>query len=273
MVFNPVLPQGGFHTLSEAQIAEWNRRAEVKDVEMAKIRKLLLWQRGLEEDGKTPLPKPDAAEEQRLLTTDLRAPLREARADRAAIRQRLSDRQGAADRAQAHLDLMKSELAELEAVVADGSRIAADELAERLRSAAVGPLTRAVASTHDLGPARQAVEVAERALDTITGEVEAIGREHAAAQHRVDLCIDGAMKADALRCARRIEMLEAEAAQERVNLQAAGYARVPFTASMQEAVTFKRPELLPPPPASTVHWQDYRARLDEDPDAELKQGD
>jgi hypothetical protein len=92
------------------EVAEINKRLEAK---RAQIRADAMRAIGRHPDG-TPMPPGDLAEETRLTTSDLRAPLAEAIAERHQIALRVADRKDAAERAQQHLDAAMAELASRE---------------------------------------------------------------------------------------------------------------------------------------------------------------
>ena len=98
------LPIGGYSArqLSDDERDTWNRQAEAR---RAAIRASAMLAIGRDPDGH-PLPSPDAGEEERLATADLRAPLRQAQLERRQISLRLVERRDVAARACAHLESM-----------------------------------------------------------------------------------------------------------------------------------------------------------------------
>jgi len=103
---------------------------------------------GKDEHG-NPLPNPDEAEEERWSAADARGVLREAQALRQQAAERLADRNEILERAAADLERETAELRALEEVAAEGSRIAADDLTERLRAGNVAGLTAYVQAAAD----------------------------------------------------------------------------------------------------------------------------
>jgi hypothetical protein len=142
------------HAPTEAEIAEMNAAAERRREE---IRISSLAMIGLDPDGR-PLPSPDAAEEERLATADLRGALRQVQVERREVALRLVDQQKAVERAQQHLDAAKGEVTSLEDRSIAGDRLAAAELADRFRSGTVEMLVIEAPVTSNLDQACRAVE-------------------------------------------------------------------------------------------------------------------
>jgi hypothetical protein len=120
------------------------------------------------------------------------------------------------------------------------------------------------------------VERAQAALDTLRGEAEATRQELALAQHRVGLCVLDVVKGELLAIAGEIGEHERAAAVLRANLDAAGYVtgslqrrrgwgRI-FTTTMLAALRHQSPAR---PPAPSVDWEAFIAKLYDDPEAEL----
>jgi hypothetical protein len=264
--------------LSDEERAQWEHEAEAR---RAKIREDALRMIGRDADGR-PFTPADAGEEKRLASADLRAPLREAIAEREQITARLADQKSAVDRAKLHLDTARTALAQIEDAEAKGSRLAADQLIAQFRSGALEAAvieTRDPATTSTLDQARRAVEVAQRALDKLSAEASSTQRELAIAQHQVGRCALDVVKAELLRIGAEVATHDHAAAQGRANLEQAGYvtanlarrhnwptARI-FTSSTLAAM---HPAPMDRPPPACVNWNGFINRLMDDAEAELE---
>jgi hypothetical protein len=254
--------------VAEMNAAAERRREEIRISSLAMI--------GLDPAGR-PLPSPDAAEEERLATADLRGALRQAQAERREVALRLVDQQKAVERAQQHLDTAKGEVTSLEDRSIAGDRLAAVELADRFRSGTVEMLVIEAPMTSNLDQACRAVEVAQKALDQLTAEAEATRRELQTAQQRIGAAVLDVVRGELLRIAREVAAHDRAADELRANLRQAGFvtanlrqrhswpARI-FTRSTLAVMHYRPPDR---PPAATVDWQDFIARLFPDADAEL----
>jgi hypothetical protein len=261
-----------------AEIAEMNERAERRREEI-RISSLAMIGRG--PDGK-PLPPPDAAEEERLATADLREPLRQAQAARHQIALRHVDQKDALRRAQAHLEAAHAELRQLEERAAAGERAAVARLADSFRGSET-PAEELTAggwfpATSEIDAAKIAVQRAQNAVATLASEVEAAQRELVAAQHQVGLCALDRVKAEILRIGADVAAHDRAAAQGRANLVQAGYV----TANLQRRhnwparifTTSTLAAMHPAPgknhrPAASIDWQDFINRLHDDAEAEI----
>jgi hypothetical protein len=264
--------------LSDEERAQWEREAEAR---RAKIREDALRMIGRDANGK-PFPPPDAAEEERLETADLREPLREAQAARHQIALSGDDQKDALRRAQAHLEGAHAELRQLEERAAAGERAAAARLADSFRGSET-PADELTAggwfpATSEIDAAKIAVHRAQNAVATLACEVEATQRELVAAQHQVGLCVLDCVKAEILRIGADVATHDRAAAQGRANLEQAGYvtanlqhrhnwpARI-FTTSTLAAMR-PAPAENHRPPAASIDWQDFINRLHDDAEAE-----
>jgi len=277
----PARSIGGYSTsraLSEDELAEWNRQAEAR---RAKIREDSLRMIGRDADGK-PFPPVDAGEEEWLASADLRAPLRQAIAKREQIASRLADQKAAAERARQHLDAARSALAILEDAETAGSRLAADQLAAQLRSGTVETVASAdpdpTTSTR-LDQGRRAADVAQAAVDQLTGEAEATARELQQARGGVGAAVLDVLRGEILAIGRQVAALDHQAATLRANLERAGIV----TANLAVRNNWRAARIItsstlaamhPAPPARPlapmVDWQSFIGRLFNDAAAELE---
>ena len=222
---------------------------------------------------------PDAGEEGRLESADLRAPLRQAIGKREQIASRLADQKAAAERAQQHLDAATVALASLKDRVTAGSSLAADQLAAQLRSGIVEVEAIETPDPPAFDQARRAVEVAQRARDQLNREAEATGRELQQQQHRVGAAVLDVVRGEILAIGRAVAALDHAADELRSNLAQAGRITANlatrygwrtagiFTTTPREAMHYTPPAQ---PPAATVDWQSFIGRLFDDAAAELE---
>jgi hypothetical protein len=260
--------------LTEAELIEWNKRAEAK---RAADRAIALKMIGRQEDG-TPFPSPDEADEQWLRSADLRAPLRQAHAERRAISLRRIDAKDAQSRAEQHLNETTAALAVLGDAKDRSSREASRNLAEQFRS---GTIEAAVIEAPDpaaLEEARHAVTVAQQAFDRLAQETKTTQAELIQATQRVGYDVLAIVRAELLRLADEIAAHSAATNQLRADLEHAGIVLATlqarrgwrgriFTTSMNAALYPAPPERLPP---VSRDWQKFIARLFEDPEAALE---
>jgi hypothetical protein len=275
----PTQPIGGYSSrqLSDDELDTWNRQAEAR---RQQIRVTALAMIGRQPDG-SPFPPADQAEEIRLATADLRAPLAAAVAERHQIALRLIDRKDAAERAQQHRDAAAAELARLEDAEDRSSRLESDRLAAQFRSGTVEPseeVSKIEAPDPDaLDQARRAVEIAQAALSQLTAELNSTRGELVAQQRRVGLCVLDVVKGELLKIGREVEALDHLAATLRANLASAGFVTANlrarfhwpasiFTTTPREAMHYRPPAR---PPAPSVDWEAFIAKLYDDPEAEL----
>jgi hypothetical protein len=259
-------PIGSYFTgpaLSEDQRRAWDEQAERRRAEIRASAMLMI---GRDPEGR-PLPSPDAGEEERLASADLRGALREVHAEWHQISLRLVDQKAATERAQQHLDAATAALRVLEDAEAAVSRLESDRLAESFRAGMVeAPAIEASApATSTLDQARRAVEVAQRALNQLTAEAEATRRELQAAQHRVGLAVLDVVKGELLAIGAEVAALDRQAATLRANLEQGGYVtaalrqRYGWPAQIFTTSTLAAMHPAPParPPAATVDWQGF----------------
>jgi hypothetical protein len=186
------------------------------------------------------------------------------------------DAKDAQARAESHLADSRAVLAQLEEAAA-GETAAADQLVASFRGSTAEVVETSMPSPMEIEAARLAVQRAEGAGEQLPGEVAAAARELALAQHRVGLCVLDVLKSELLAIARKVEEHERAAAVLRSNLDAAGYVTANlrrrrnwpgriFTTTMRAALHPTPPAR---PPAPSVDWEAFIAKLYDYPEAEL----
>jgi hypothetical protein len=276
----PTLPIGGYSTsrqLTDDEREEWNRQAEAK---REQIRVSALAMIGRDADGR-PFSPPDASEEERLATGDLRGALRQAQLDRRQISLRGVDQKDAFARGQQHLENARAELRDLERRSAAGERAAAERLADSFRGSQT-PVEELRASakfptTSEIEAARLAVQRAEAAVERLAAEAEATRAELGRAQYVVDRAVADVVRQKLLAIAHRIDEHDRAAAELRASMRTAGFAtadvqRRPgwravrvFTSTMTGILDRQALD-----GTSRADWRDFIRRLDQDHTAELE---
>jgi hypothetical protein len=259
------------------EVAEINARLEAR---RAQIRADSLRMIGRDADGNV-LPPADAGEEERLATGDLRGALRLAQLARRQISLRSVDQKDAFARGEQHLEEARAALSQLEERAAAAERAAADRLADSFRGSETSNLVQEVSSasmpaTSEIERGRIAVQRAQNAVATLTGEVEATQRELGRAQYVVDRAVADVVRQELLAIARRIDEHDRAAAELRASMHVAGYAtasvRRPgwqgvriFTSTMTSILHRQALD-----GTSRADWRDFISRLDQDAAAELE---
>jgi hypothetical protein len=160
--------------------------------------------------------------------------------------------------------------------------IAEDEAAKRLAQSFAGYYEAAAdvapVDGQALADARQVVQRAESALSLLESEAETAQQQLDAAQERVARAVWDVIRAEILQLGRKAAEHDRQAAQLRVDLQAAGHITADlqrkhgwrgqvFTTTAREAL---QPDPNARPPAASADWRGFISRLDQDPEAQLE---
>ena len=277
MVFNPALTPGSYHTYTEEQLAELSRRAEQKAVEAKKLDAVFRANFYRQDPDGRPLPPPDQNEEQRLETSDLREPLREAQSVRNQCIVAVRDHEAVLAKAREHLEDVTGSLLEMEADAALSEKRAAERLA-RSFAGVYDACGEESGEDGAIAAARAAVERAETAVGLLETEAEEAQHALDVAQERVVHAVLDVVKSEILRLGREAAGLDQAAAQIRSDLEQAGYATANlqrryrwsgtiFTTSTRHA---KQKDPNARPPAPSLDWTGFVERLMTDAGAVLE---